>query len=157
MVKFKRKELPNNLSASLENYLETIAVLKKEKRYARIGDIAKSLDVKSSSVNGAINFLIKNDLVTHEKYGYVDLTDRGEKIASEVQKKHDVLYRFLHNLLFINNETANKEACKIEHLISVETTRKLEMLHSVLEEHFLEKDGERVNLKECLNKCDKQR
>ncbi|GHT09599.1 hypothetical protein AGMMS49573_01410 [Endomicrobiia bacterium] len=76
MVKVRRSEALNNLSASLENYLETIAVLKRKKECARIGDIAKYLNVKSSSVNVAISFLAENELVIHEKYGYVDLTDK---------------------------------------------------------------------------------
>jgi DtxR family Mn-dependent transcriptional regulator len=86
MAKFKKREPLSTLSASLENYLETIAMLKREKKYARIGDIAKSLNVKSSSVNTAIKFLAENNLVIHEKYGYVDLTYQGETLALEVQK-----------------------------------------------------------------------
>jgi DtxR family Mn-dependent transcriptional regulator len=150
MVKFKRIESINNLSASLENYLETIVMLKKEKQYARIGDIAKSLNVKSSSVNVAINFLAENTLVIHEKYGYVDLTDKGEKIALEVQRKHDILYKFLHNLLFINEEVADKEACEIEHSVGVETVYKLERLHSLLNKYFLTKDEDISSFKEYL-------
>ncbi|MDR3256070.1 MAG: metal-dependent transcriptional regulator [Endomicrobium sp.] len=152
MVKFKRRESINNLSASLENYLETIAVLKKEKKYARISDIAKSLDVKNSSVNVAINFLTENGFVIHKKYGYVDLTDQGEKIALEVQRKHSVLYRFLNGLLFIDSEIANKEACKIEHLVNEETIHRLERLHSLLNKYFLTKDEDIANLKEYLEK-----
>ena len=152
MVKFSRVESLNNLSASLENYLETIAMLKRKKHYTRIGDIAKSLNVKSSSVNVAINFLAEKNLVIHEKYGYVDLTDKGEKIALEVQRKHDILYQFLHNLLFIDSVVADKEACEIEHLVGIETVHKLERLHTLLKKYFLTKSEDIVNLEECLNK-----
>ncbi|MDR1662827.1 MAG: metal-dependent transcriptional regulator [Endomicrobium sp.] len=140
MAKFKRRKPFNNLSASLENYLETIAMLKKKKKYARIGDIAKASNVKSSSVNTAINFLAKNNLVTHEKYGYVDLTYQGETIALEVQKKHDILYDFLNKLLFINNKVANQEACDIEHFIGLETVRKIERLHLLLKKYSLKEE-----------------
>jgi DtxR family Mn-dependent transcriptional regulator len=152
MVKFRRIESLNNLSASLENYLETIAMLKRKKHYARISDIAKSLNVKSSSVNVAINFLAEKDLVIHEKYGYVDLTDKGEKIALEVQRKHDILYQFLHNLLFVDSVVADKEACEIEHLVGIETVHKLEGLHALLKKYFLIKSEDIVNLEEYLNK-----
>jgi DtxR family Mn-dependent transcriptional regulator len=152
MVRLKKIKSIQNLSASCENYLETIAMLKRKKKYARIGDIASSLNVKSSSVNVAINFLGENGLVIHEKYGYVDLTDQGEKIAFEVQKKHDILYEFLNNLLFIDPEVASKEACAIEHLVAVETVCKLERLHTLLKKYFLAKDEDIANLKEYLDK-----
>jgi len=149
-IKQKKRIYVDNLSTSLENYLKAIAALKREKQYARIGDIAKSLNVKSSSVNVAINFLAENGLVIHEKYGYVDLTERGEKIALEVQMKHDVLYKFLNSLLFINGETADREACHIEHSVGVETVQRLEKLHTLLRENFLMKNEDIASLKEYL-------
>ena len=140
----------SNLSAALENYLETVATLKREKKYARIGDIAKSLNVKASSVNVAINFLTESGLVTHEKYGYVDLTEQGEKVAAEIQRKHDILYSFLSNLLFVQSETAAKEACEIEHSISEDTIHRLDRLHSLLKKHFLTKAEDMQNLKKYI-------
>jgi DtxR family Mn-dependent transcriptional regulator len=117
MAKFKRNESLNNLSASLENYLETIAIVKREKKYARIGAIVKALNVKSSSVNVAVKFLVENNLVGREKYGYVDLTPQGEALALEVKEKHNILYDFLNKLLFINDEIADQEACEIEQCV----------------------------------------
>jgi DtxR family Mn-dependent transcriptional regulator len=152
MVKFRRSESLNSLSASLENYLETIAVLKRKKAYARIGDIAKYLNVKSSSVNVAISFLAESKLVVHEKYGYVDLTDKGEKIAWEVQKKHEILYKFLNTLLFIDSKVAEREACKIEHSVSEKTIHRLEGLCVLLKKNFLTKYEDMINLKEYLEK-----
>ncbi|MDR3275055.1 MAG: metal-dependent transcriptional regulator [Endomicrobium sp.] len=152
MTRFKRSEKINNLSASLEDYLETIAMLKKEKKHARVGDIAKSLNVKNSSVNVAINFLAKNGSVMHERYGYVDLTHQGKKIAYEVQKKHDILNKFLNKLLFIDTEIAAKEACEIEHAVSVATTHRFERLYMFLNKYFFKKDEDIINLKKYLEK-----
>ncbi|MDR0401595.1 MAG: metal-dependent transcriptional regulator [Endomicrobium sp.] len=148
----KNKRCFYNLSASLENYLETIAILKKRKRYARIGDIAKHLNVKSSSVNVAINFLLNKGFVIHEKYGYVDLTEYGEEIAVEIQLKHEVLYKFLNSLLLVNGKTADKEACKIEHSICVDTIKRLRRFHNFLENKFLKNNKNVVNLREHLEK-----
>jgi DtxR family Mn-dependent transcriptional regulator len=145
MVKFRRSESLNSLSASLENYLETIAVLKRKKVHARVGDIARYLNVKSSSVNVAINFLAENKLVIHEKYGCVDLTEKGENIAWEVQRKHEILYKFLNTLLFIDSKVAEREACEIEHLVGMETIRRLEKLYKYFHEYI-------INLKEYLEK-----
>ena len=143
-------ENTGNLSAALENYLETIADLKKEKKYARIGDIAKVLDVKSSSVNVAINFLTDQGFVIHEKYGYVDLTEKGEKIAAEVQRKHDILYKFLNELLFVDSAVAADEACEIEHCVSSETIYRLERLYGLLKKYFLTKPEDIQNLQNYL-------
>jgi DtxR family Mn-dependent transcriptional regulator len=150
MAKSKKREPLNNLSASLEDYLETIVMLKKKKKYTRIGDIAKALNVKSSSVNTAIKFLAENNLVIHEKYGYVDLTHQGETLALEVQKKHDILYDFLNKLLFVNDKVADQEACDIEHSVGLETIHKIEKLFLLLKIIFLKKEEDILSLKNYL-------
>ncbi|MDR3048470.1 MAG: metal-dependent transcriptional regulator [Elusimicrobiota bacterium] len=141
-----------NLSPALEDYLEAISALKREKKYARVGDIARTLNVKSSSANTAINQLAEDGLAIHERYGYVDLTDQGEEIAQKVQKKHDILYMFLNDMLFVEPQTAVKEACSIEHSISSETIHKLERLYILLKKHFLTQKEDTDRLKEYLNK-----
>ena len=98
----------------------------------------------------AINFLTENGLVIHEKYGYVDLTEEGEKVANEVQRKHDVLYQFLNELLFVDSDVAVVEACEIEHSVSAETIHRLERLYKLLKEHFLVKTEDMENLQEYL-------
>jgi len=113
------------LSESLENYLETIAFLKRENKIARVKDISKMMAVKNSSVNIALNVLSERGYVIHERYGYVDLTDKGQIIADDIQKKEDLLFSFLHNFLGVEKEIALKDACKMEHTISDETLAKL--------------------------------
>jgi DtxR family Mn-dependent transcriptional regulator len=155
MTKFKKRKSLNNLSASLENYLETIAMLRREKKYARIRDIAKALNVKSSSVNTAIKFLAEKNFVIHEKYGYVDLTYLGETLALEVQKKHDILYDFLNKLLFVNNKVAGQEACEIEHSIGLESVHKIERLQLFLKKYFLKNEKNILSLKNYLEEWNK--
>ncbi|MFA7073831.1 MAG: metal-dependent transcriptional regulator [Endomicrobiaceae bacterium] len=113
------------LSESLENYLETIAFLKRENKVARVRDISKMLNVKNSSVNIALNVLMDKGFVLHEKYGYVDLTPQGQVIADDIQKKEDLLFLFLHDILGVEKEIALKDACKMEHTISDESLAKL--------------------------------
>lgn len=109
------------LSENMEDYLETIHALSREKGVARVSEIAEKMDVKSPSVNAAMKNLAERDLVIHEKYGCVTLTPQGQKLAAAVQEKHDVLYRFLTEFLMISPEQADREACSIEHAISEET------------------------------------
>ena len=82
------------LTESLENYLETIGMLVRKNKIARVKDISKELGVKNSSVNIALNVLADKGLIVHEKYGYVELTSEGQKIADDIQHKEDILLRF---------------------------------------------------------------
>ena len=109
----------------MEDYLEAIALLKKEKGIARVRDISRLLSVEASSVNSALNNLSENGLVIHERYGYVELTAEGEKLAEGIQKKHEILLKFLTEVLNIDPRIAGEDACKMEHSISPQTFKKL--------------------------------
>lgn len=107
----------------MEDYLETIAVLKKRRGgIVRVRDIGKLLNVKSPTVNSALKTLSGKGLVVHERYGFVNLTARGEKMACEVQLKHDTLFKFLTTILDIDEAIASQDACKMEHAISSKTS-----------------------------------
>jgi len=117
--------MKKKLSSTMEDYLEAIAALKKQNDVARVRDIGRLLDVKSSSVNAALRTLSRKGLVRHEKYGYVNLTPTGEEIACNVQGKHDLLLKFLSEILNINENEALQDACKMEHAISPKTFDRL--------------------------------
>lgn len=113
------------LSSNMEDYLEAIAFLKKTNGIARVRDISRLLNVKSPSVNAALNTLSKDRLVAHEKYGYAELTPEGEKLAQQVQKRHDMLFRFLTEILKIEPKIAKSDACKMEHSVSPQILQKI--------------------------------
>lgn len=115
----------SRISSSLEDYLEAIYILMKKHGYARVKEIAKLLNVRSSSVSEAILRLKSSGLVAHEKYGFIKLTDRGELLAKEIYRKHVKLLNFLVNVLGVPVEIAEKDACAIEHVISKVTLDKL--------------------------------
>lgn len=147
----------NKLSSTMEDYLEAIFFLKKENGFARVGEIADKLEVKSSTVNSALKQLAEKKLVIHERYGYVGLTEKGELIAAEVQKKHDILYRFLTEFLMLNPKKAEKEACCIEHSISQETFVKLTKFFKFLEMGFTDRQPKILQLFEEYLKTGKRR
>ncbi len=130
--------MKKKLSSTMEDYLETIAVLEKENDIARVRDISRLLGVKSSSVNAALRTLSKKGLVRHEKYGYVHLTANGKEIAREIQSRHDMLVKFLTKILNVDEDTALQDACRMEHAISSKTfgnlTRFIEFMETVLDE-----------------------
>ncbi|MBA7475400.1 HTH-type transcriptional regulator MntR [subsurface metagenome] len=107
----------NNLSASLEDYLEAIFNLAGESNVARSKDIAKSLNVAKSSVTGALRLLAKKGLVNYKPYGYVTLTDSGIAEAARVARKHNVIKSFFINILGVDSEVAQEAACKMEHAL----------------------------------------
>ena len=113
------------LSQSSEDYLETIHIIKEKQKNVRIKDIAKHLDVKLPSVTFAIKKLAKQNLVIYQKYGLVNLTLEGEKIAKDTYKKHKTLSKFFIKILKIDEKTASEDACKMEHGLSKKTLEKL--------------------------------
>ena len=105
----------------MEDYLEAIFNLDKEKKVVRVKDIAKRLDVKMSTVTSMLKTLSSKNLVNYEKYEYVELTDTGADVGREMRRRHQVLLKFLTDILKIEFKTADEEACKMEHTLSVAT------------------------------------
>jgi DtxR family Mn-dependent transcriptional regulator len=109
----------------VEDYLEAIYVLSNEKENVRIKDIADFLSVKLPSVTEAIQRLQEEGLVQHTPYGEVVLTNKGKKIGIITWDKHQLVYKFLKDVLGVSDSVAFKEACLIEHSISEETKGKI--------------------------------
>lgn len=127
----------NRISHKMEDYLEGIALLKKRRGAARVCDIARLLNVKKPSVTAAVKVLTRDGLAIHERYGYIELTAAGRRIASEVQEKHDTLIQFLTRILSIDRRTAEKDACKMEHAMSPKTMAQLTKFMALVEKGSL--------------------
>ncbi|MBT4482846.1 MAG: metal-dependent transcriptional regulator [Candidatus Latescibacteria bacterium] len=113
------------LSPSMEDYLEAIFEIEKNKRAVRVKDVSEKLGVTMSSVNGALKNLEAKGLINHEKYEYIELTETGTTQASRISTRHQVIYTFLREILGVNHDTAENDACKIEHVLSPQTMKKL--------------------------------
>ncbi len=105
------------LTASLEDYLEAIFHIIAEKRAARPKDIARRLKVSNPSVTGALRLLAKKKLVNYAPYDLVTLTGKGEEAARDVIRRHEVLRDFFVKVLAVEQDVADKAACKMEHSI----------------------------------------
>ncbi len=125
----------NELSSTLEDYLEAILLLQYEKEVARVKDLAKIMKVKPSSVTAAISRLVAANYAEHEKYGYIRLTANGKRIAKKVYSKHEILVQFLNDLLGIDENTAIPQACNIEHYIGKNTKYRLIQLLKFFKEN----------------------
>lgn len=109
------------LTASLEDYLEIIYILRQGDSGVGITDISRELKISKPSVTKAIGILRSEELVIQEKYGKITLTEKGVLAAEEVYKKHKILSKFINKVLGVNERTAEIDACKMEHVLSAET------------------------------------
>lgn len=114
------------LSQSLEDYLEAIYILAQSIRMVRVKDLVNRMGVRSPSVIGALNRLEALNLVRHEHHSHVALTPEGEEKAKRIYRRHRLLTALLRDILGVTPVTAEEDACKIEHLISPETLRRIE-------------------------------
>ena len=113
------------VSMSHEDYLEAIVMLGgTTEQSVRSVDIAKQMDVSKASVNKAIGLLKEKGLAEQPYYGDVTLTEKGYEYAKAVYKRHRYLTAFLSKGLGIPEDTAEEEACLMEHAISDESFKK---------------------------------
>ena len=112
-------------TASMEDYLEAIVMLREEVGPVRVSQISKALGVKMPSVTAALKRLSEEGLVNHERYGYVGLTTKGKKLAEDVFHRHETVRQFLAGVLSLDPNTAEEDACKIEHTLSPDTVSRL--------------------------------
>lgn len=105
---------------SAENYLETILMLSRTLPVVRSVDVAEALNYKKSSVSVAMKNLREKEHITVTKDGYIYLTESGKEIAEMIYERHEILSSWLVSL-GVNKETADDDACKMEHVISKES------------------------------------
>ena len=108
------------IQKSSEDYLETMLMLSEQRGYVKSIDIARHLDVTKPSVSYATKRLRENGYITMDDDGLIHLTESGLAIATKIYDRHKMLSRFLL-LLGIDKDTADEDACKIEHDISQAT------------------------------------
>ena len=112
------------LYASGEDYLEAVLVLQKEKGMVRSVDVARHLEITKPSVCHAVATLRDGGFLTMDSDYFLHLTDVGRKVAEQIYEKH----RFFTERLIeagVDPETAERDACRIEHVISDESFRRL--------------------------------
>jgi len=131
------------VSASFEDYLETILVLAREQgESVRVTDLSESMGVSKPSVSAAVKRMAEAGLVDHERYGDVRLTPAGLRRAQEVASRHELLHRFLVEVLGVDETTAQQDACRLEHDLSPISVERLTRLVAFLTEGCWERSPE---------------
>lgn len=112
------------LHASGEDYLEAVLVLPKKLSIVRSVDVARHMEVTKPSVCHAVATLKVGGFLTMDEDFSLHLTDLGREIAEQTYEKH----RFFTDLLTeagVDPVTAEKDACRMEHVISQESFERL--------------------------------
>jgi DtxR family Mn-dependent transcriptional regulator len=115
----------NTLTHSAAHYLMTIHELLESQGYARVTDIAKQLNITRGSCSISLKPLKKRGLVVEDHNKFLLLSEEGKRLARVVEKNDELLEAFFKEVLGVNEEQAEIDACKIEHLLSIETSIKL--------------------------------
>lgn len=113
------------LSASMEDYLEAIAVSAGFHGEVQPGEIADAMEVSRPSVTSALRALARRGLVNYSPYSRVSLTEQGREKAGLVMRRHEVLRRFFAGVLGADQVMADRAACRVEHAIGEEITERL--------------------------------
>ena len=122
----------NPISSTHEMYLKALHEARGEHGVSRVGDLAKRLDVSPGTVSTVLKGLEKMHFVRHERYGFVTLTEDGTDVAECVIRRYDTIRALLVEVLGVSPETADVDACMMEHAVSPAT---VERMQEMLERH----------------------
>ncbi|MBO4991841.1 MAG: metal-dependent transcriptional regulator [Firmicutes bacterium] len=122
------------MQESGENYLETILILEMEKGNVRSVDVANRLEFSKASISRAMGILREAGYLTIDDAGNLLLTETGRKKANQIYERHKLITRFFVEALEVSEETAEKDACRIEHVISDETFEQMRLWLQTAEE-----------------------
>jgi Mn-dependent DtxR family transcriptional regulator len=115
----------NQLTHSAAHYLMTIKDLLETQGYARVTDIAKRLNITRGSCSISLKPLKKRGLVVEDPNRFLLLSEEGHQLAEIVEGNDELLETLFRDVLGVNPDQAEIDACKVEHLLSIETSVKL--------------------------------
>ena len=116
--------LREHIGKSKEDYLEAILVIRREKGYCRSVDVCNHLNFTKPSVSRAVKSLEEEGYIERRESGNIFLTESGQAFAEKILERHLTITR-LFEMLGVSSETAEQDACLIEHVISDETYEKI--------------------------------
>ena len=116
----------NGLTHSAAHHLVAILELRQLRGYARVTDVARHLNITTGSASTNLKSLRQKGMIDEDDNRFLSLTKEGELLAEAVVRRKRILNDFLVQVLKVSPEQAEIDACKTEHLVSAETTSKLE-------------------------------
>lgn len=129
------------LHESSEDYLEAIYVLGERQDKVRAVDVCKEMGFAKSTVSVALKKLKENDYIRIWEDGKIELTESGREVAEKIYERHVILAK-LFMLLGVEEETAYRDSCLMEHDISESTFAALKKLYLEEKKRRLKETGE---------------
>ncbi|MGW8256894.1 MAG: metal-dependent transcriptional regulator, partial [Thermoguttaceae bacterium] len=96
-----------------------------EKGTARVRDIAAALSVHKSTVSSSLKSLSEKGLVNYSPYEITTLTPQGREIAEDVVRRHQIIRDFFVQVLAMEGDLADANACRAEHILDAEVLERL--------------------------------
>ncbi len=115
----------NPITHSAAHHLLAIHELVESRGYARVTDVAKELDITTGSASTNLKSLKAKGFVVEDENRFVKLSDEGNRLAEAILERRSVLQEFFTKVLGVDSKIAEIDACKTEHLLSAETTKKM--------------------------------
>lgn len=115
----------NELTHSAAHHLMAVHELRARHGYARVSDIAQYLKITKGSVSSAMKHLKERGYVREDHNKFLELSDKGAKVVAEIESARVAFQRFLTHALGMDEDDAEIDACKVEHLVSAEARRRL--------------------------------
>ncbi len=116
----------NQITHSAAHHLLAILELREARGYARVTDVARHLNITVGSASTNLKNLKLRGLIVEDENRFLSLSEEGTRLATAVINRREIFFRFLTEVLDVQPEQAEIDACKTEHLLSAETGRKLD-------------------------------
>jgi DtxR family transcriptional regulator, Mn-dependent transcriptional regulator len=116
----------NEITHSAAHHLLAILELSQKRGYARVSDVAKHLQITTGSASTNLKSLKQKKLVVEDDNKFLSLSETGRKLAEGIVHQREILVQFLQDVLGVEPHQAEVDACKTEHLFSLETTAKMQ-------------------------------
>ena len=116
----------NDITHSAAHHLLAIMELRAKRGYARVTDVAKELNITTGSASTNLKSLKLKGLIVEDDNKFLNLSPEGDNLAKAIVFRNELVREFFEKVLRVSTEQAEIDACKIEHLVSAETTAKLQ-------------------------------
>lgn len=117
------------LQESTENYLKTILLLQRKQGYVRATDIAESMQYTKASISRAVKLLKEKGYLYQDAHKMIFLTTKGEEKAVQIYERHQFFVVFLTEVLQLDPQIVEQDACRMEHVVSDSTFRGFQQLY----------------------------
>ncbi len=124
----------SSLTPTMEDYMEVVTKLVAKEGVAHVQDIADAAEVHKSTVTTAMQVLAEKGLVNYRPYQPVTLTDEGRKTGERIIERHEAISTFLSEILLINKDLADENACRMEHVLDREVVEQLSVFGRFVKE-----------------------